>query len=192
VTLKRCTKCGKDYPATGEHFAPDRRKVNGLQAACRICKRAAHRDRRKRKIAEGHPCSVDGCVRPAVCAGYCEFHHLRKCRGIPLDAVKRGSEDPKFDLVSSGLAYYDGAADEDAVHANARRFGYWAQKHRHRPSAPRHLVQRGNPRVLVFDAIDRLAEADSDEEYAAWEAVLCQYALRYTSTEWRGNDARAT
>ena len=35
--VKKCTKCGKKYPATKEFFTSDKRNKNGLQARCRKC-----------------------------------------------------------------------------------------------------------------------------------------------------------
>ncbi len=39
TSLKRCTKCGNQYPATLAYFYPDKRNKNGLHAWCKICNR---------------------------------------------------------------------------------------------------------------------------------------------------------
>lgn len=41
--LKTCSQCGKDYPATLENFAPDKRVKSGLHPWCRPCKRARNK-----------------------------------------------------------------------------------------------------------------------------------------------------
>jgi hypothetical protein len=187
--LRRCTKCGNEHPFTVEFFTTDRRKLSGLRPTCRPCKRVARNKLRANKLAEGAPCSAEGCKRPAIYVGLCQAHHRRKCRGL---AVNRPAQDePKLALVTALIAHYDGAADREAVDAAASRFAYWAQRGRVRPRPPRELVKPGDPRVLVLEAGEKLAEAESDAEYAAWEAVVCQYALRYVTSEWRGNDSRA-
>jgi len=37
--MKKCTKCGKEFPTTREYFVVDNRKLSGLGAECRICAR---------------------------------------------------------------------------------------------------------------------------------------------------------
>lgn len=39
--LKRCTKCGKDLPATPEYFYRDRSHADGLSSQCKECKAPA-------------------------------------------------------------------------------------------------------------------------------------------------------
>ncbi len=41
--LKRCNKCGNDFPATLEYFHKDRDKPDGLATFCKECKRLANR-----------------------------------------------------------------------------------------------------------------------------------------------------
>ena len=41
--MKKCTRCKKQYPATTEHFSPDKRYKSGLQSWCRACKRKCNR-----------------------------------------------------------------------------------------------------------------------------------------------------
>jgi DNA-directed RNA polymerase subunit RPC12/RpoP len=44
--LKRCTKCGTEYPATGEFFGPSNQVKSGLLARCRTCVSAYDHQRR--------------------------------------------------------------------------------------------------------------------------------------------------
>lgn len=48
--VKRCTKCGNEYPATLEHFGPDKRGKSGLLARCRACQSEYDRQRRLENI----------------------------------------------------------------------------------------------------------------------------------------------
>lgn len=63
-TLKRCTKCGTEKPATLEYFAQEKRTKCGLQARCRACSRSDH-EQYNRKL--GHQprafAVVDGELR---------------------------------------------------------------------------------------------------------------------------------
>jgi hypothetical protein len=43
TSTKRCTKCGRDLPATLEYFARNKRAKSGLYPSCRECKAAAER-----------------------------------------------------------------------------------------------------------------------------------------------------
>lgn len=37
--LKRCGKCGNEYPATTDYFSPDKQGVYGVTAQCKTCRR---------------------------------------------------------------------------------------------------------------------------------------------------------
>ena len=39
--MKRCSKCGREYPSTVEHFPPRKSATSGLSSWCRPCHRAA-------------------------------------------------------------------------------------------------------------------------------------------------------
>ncbi len=41
VPMKRCNKCGEEYPATNEFFTRDKKWKDGLNSACKMCKRQA-------------------------------------------------------------------------------------------------------------------------------------------------------
>ncbi len=43
--MKRCSRCGKEYPATPEYFHRDRTRKSGLNTACKTCINAYHRER---------------------------------------------------------------------------------------------------------------------------------------------------
>src|SRR5688572_16476564 len=40
IPLKRCTKCGKEYPATTEHFNKNCQAKDGLYPNCKACRSA--------------------------------------------------------------------------------------------------------------------------------------------------------
>lgn len=43
TTLRRCTKCGDEYPATAEYFYSHKKGKNGLSSACKDCMRSMSR-----------------------------------------------------------------------------------------------------------------------------------------------------
>lgn len=49
--LKRCSKCGVEYPATNEYFRTEKRYSSGLCAQCKNCDRA-YREANKEYISE--------------------------------------------------------------------------------------------------------------------------------------------
>ena len=60
--LKTCTKCGKSYPATTEHFYSQKRSSDGLKSECKYCSREArnksyNKKKREREKAKGRWCS---------------------------------------------------------------------------------------------------------------------------------------
>jgi hypothetical protein len=44
--VKRCSKCGKEFPATIEYFKPRKGSRDGLRGTCRLCRRADDARRR--------------------------------------------------------------------------------------------------------------------------------------------------
>lgn len=44
IPLKRCTKCGQEFPATIEYFSANRSKKGGLNNWCRPCKHKADKE----------------------------------------------------------------------------------------------------------------------------------------------------
>lgn len=44
---QRCTLCGETKPATSEHFSPDKRRANGVQSRCKVCRAAAEYEHNK-------------------------------------------------------------------------------------------------------------------------------------------------
>jgi bacterioferritin-associated ferredoxin len=52
--IKKCTKCDADYPATSNHFYPDKNTKTGLRSECKSCYRKAkkiyYREKLKLKI----------------------------------------------------------------------------------------------------------------------------------------------
>lgn len=51
-TLKRCTKCKEEKPATLEHFLAQKKLLSGLSSWCRECMRALNRSIHARRKAE--------------------------------------------------------------------------------------------------------------------------------------------
>lgn len=49
VTTKKCTLCGKEYPATAEYFYRNKARIDGLRCDCKICMNA-----RNKKYWEKH------------------------------------------------------------------------------------------------------------------------------------------
>lgn len=47
IPLKKCTKCGNEYPATTEFFTKDKRGKYGLNYYCKSCQKKANEDYRK-------------------------------------------------------------------------------------------------------------------------------------------------
>jgi len=47
MEVRKCRSCGTEYPVILEHFAPDRRKRNGLTSSCRPCVRKRSNEWRK-------------------------------------------------------------------------------------------------------------------------------------------------
>lgn len=47
IPLRRCTKCGEEFPATAEYFAKNPGGKYGLRSRCKACISAYHRERRK-------------------------------------------------------------------------------------------------------------------------------------------------
>lgn len=43
IPLKRCSKCGQEFPATTDHFSPNKHTKSGLQLACRACRCASQK-----------------------------------------------------------------------------------------------------------------------------------------------------
>lgn len=54
VTLKRCTKCGEEKPATAEFFRRNRRMLSGFDSWCRDCYRVTGRKRAARYRQDHH------------------------------------------------------------------------------------------------------------------------------------------
>lgn len=69
--MKRCTRCGKEYPATREFFYPDKRRQDGVGARCLSCQptkemvRAGLVQRPKPAPAGETTCLVCGNTYPA-------------------------------------------------------------------------------------------------------------------------------
>ena len=78
---KTCTKCGKEYPATGEFFSPEKRVKSGLYARCKRCVTDARRNYQKhynqdtREKQNKQRCirreTIKGCLRG-------RFHDIQK------------------------------------------------------------------------------------------------------------------
>lgn len=43
IPLKRCSKCGQEFPSTTDHFSPNKHHKDGLQSACRACRCASQK-----------------------------------------------------------------------------------------------------------------------------------------------------
>lgn len=67
---KRCTKCGKEYPATLEHFRKSKTCRFGVMSQCRTCERAyqLEHQRERRKTPEGKAYMHFSNHRPEVIA----------------------------------------------------------------------------------------------------------------------------
>lgn len=50
IPLRRCTKCGEEYPATTEYFRHNGKSNNGLRSRCKMCERARDHDYRIENI----------------------------------------------------------------------------------------------------------------------------------------------
>lgn len=61
--MKRCTKCGNEYPATTEHFHSDRQKRDGLYSSCRGC---AKSPAQRKPLPAEKPCTSCRDVKPAT------------------------------------------------------------------------------------------------------------------------------
>lgn len=58
IPLKRCTKCGVEYPATPEYFRCKRNKKDGLEYRCKTCAKQDYQDsgsEYQRQWRERHP-----------------------------------------------------------------------------------------------------------------------------------------
>lgn len=52
TTMKRCTKCEREFPATQEYFTVDSRRKLGLRSCCRACKSEDSRQRRSKNLEQ--------------------------------------------------------------------------------------------------------------------------------------------
>ena len=50
ATIKTCTKCGEEYPATPEYFYKEKMGVGGLRAECKKCKATVAKKYRQTSI----------------------------------------------------------------------------------------------------------------------------------------------
>ena len=53
MITKKCSKCGKEYPATTEYFGKDKRRKYGLHSHCKECQRKASQKRFIKRKEEG-------------------------------------------------------------------------------------------------------------------------------------------
>lgn len=83
--VKRCTKCGQDYPATIENFSREPKGTYGLRSICKICVREYNHQR-----------SQDPELRKQKNTANRQRREDPECRAKERDASRQRREDPEY------------------------------------------------------------------------------------------------
>jgi hypothetical protein len=88
MSMKRCSKCDKEKPATAEYFSRQYTGRDGLRADCKVCAeeylrkwRAANRGTQKPLAPDGYKiCTKCGEIKPATTEYF--YHQARGRQGL--------------------------------------------------------------------------------------------------------------